>query len=87
MENTTQDLYKESLSARINRLEQTIQELKKLNTMLIKGQNIDKRAYEQATSIRDKKIDKQDKTIVSLCEQVEHWKDLYLYSINKSVNK
>jgi len=87
MENTTQNLYKESVSARINRLEQTIRELKNLNTMLIKGQNIDKRAYEQATSIRDKKIDKQDKTIVSLCEQVEHWKDLYLYSINKSVNK
>ena len=46
--------------------------------MLIKGQNIDKRAYQQATSIRDKKIENQDKTIVSLIEQVEHWKDLYL---------
>ena len=122
MENTTHNLYAESLSAKVNRLEQTIEEikalysykveeinklnkeievykqnetknkiemrsLKELNSSLLKGQEIDKKAYKQATSIRDKRIDKQDKTIVSLVDQVDHWKELYLYSINKSVNK
>ena len=55
MENTKQDLFKESVSARINRLEQTVQELKqinskrteeiislqKANSMLMRGQEID----------------------------------------------
>tara|TARA_Y100000401_G_scaffold109251_1_gene105306 strand:+ start:873 stop:1121 length:249 start_codon:yes stop_codon:yes gene_type:complete len=75
MENTTQDLYKESVSARINRLEQTIQELKNLNSMLIKGQEIDKRAYKQATEIRDKKINNLEMTVNSLIDQVNYWKD------------
>ncbi len=82
MENTTQDLYKESLSARINRLEQTIQELKNLNEMLIKGQSIDKKAYDQAVSIRDKKIDNLTSTCNSLIDQVEYWKSLTL-KLNK----
>ena len=102
MENTTHNLYSESLSAKINRLEQTIEEikalysykqeeintlqdyilkikqnetkqkieirsLKELNTSLINGQEIDKKAYKEAVSIRDKKIDK-------LKNQVDHWK-------------
>ena len=101
MENTNHDLYKESLSAKINRLEQTVQELKdinskrteeiislqKANSMLMKGQQIDARAYKQATSIRDKKIEKQDKTIVSLIDQVEHWKELYLFATDKHIKR
>lgn len=39
MENTSQDLYKESVSARINRLEQTIRELKAINRNLSKQIN------------------------------------------------
>ena len=76
MENTNQDLYKESLSARINRLEQTIQELKNLNSMLIKGQQIDKRRYKEAVSIRDKKIDRLTNTVNSLIDQVNYWKSI-----------
>ena len=36
MENTKHNLYQESLSAKINRYEQTIQELKTLNNILNK---------------------------------------------------
>ena len=101
MENTKQDLFKESLSARINRLEQTVQELKqinskrteniislqKANSMLMRGQEIDNKRYKEATSIRDKKIEKQDKTIVSLIDQVEHWKELYLFATDKHIKR
>ena len=66
MENTKQDLYKESLSARINRLEQTIRELKNLNDMLIKGQEIDRRHSKDLISLRDKKIIKQQEEIDTL---------------------
>ena len=76
MENTQHNLYAESLSAKVNRLEHTIRELKNLNSMLIKGQQIDKKAYKQATEIRDKKIEKQDEIIVSLVDQVNYWKSI-----------
>ena len=66
MENTKQDLYKESLSARINRLEQTIRELKNLNDILIKGQEIDRRHSKDLISLRDKKIIKQQEEIDTL---------------------
>tara|TARA_R100001163_G_scaffold215_2_gene369 strand:- start:15471 stop:15716 length:246 start_codon:yes stop_codon:yes gene_type:complete len=73
-ENTKQDLYKESLSARINRLKQTIQELKKLNSMLIRGINIDDRRAKEMISIRDKKIEKLNNTVCDLTNEVDHWK-------------
>jgi hypothetical protein len=87
MENIKQDLFKESVSARINRLEQTIQELKNLNSMLMKGIKIDDRRAKEMISIRDKKIDKLNDTVCALGDKVTYWKELYLYSINKSVNK
>ena len=70
MENTKQDLYKESLSARINRLEQTIRELKNLNDMLIKGQEIDRRHSKDLISLRDKKIIKQQEEIETLQDYI-----------------
>ena len=76
MENTNHDLYKESLSAKINRLEMTIKELKGLNSMLIKGQEIDKKRYKEAVSIRDKKIDRLTNTVNSLIDQVNYWKSI-----------
>ena len=90
MENTTHNLFQESLSAKINRYKQTIQELKdinskrtkniielqKANSMLMKGIKIDDRRMKEMISIRDKKIDKLTNTVNSLIDQVEHWKSL-----------
>ena len=90
MENTTHNLFQESLSAKINRYKQTIQELKdinskrtkniielqKANSMLMKGIKIDDRRVKEMISIRDKKIEKLTNTVNSLIDQVEHWKSL-----------
>lgn len=73
-ENTKQDLYKESLSARINRLEQTIQELKNLNSMLMRGIKIDDRRVKEMISMRDKKIENLNNTVCDLTNEVDHWK-------------
>ena len=87
MENTKHNLYTESLSAKINRLEQTVRELKNLNDKLIRGQEIDKRAYEQATSIRDKKIENLNNTVAELLQTREEVDTLQDYILQIKQNE
>lgn len=76
MENTTHNLFEESLPAKINRLEQTIQELKNLNSMLMKGIKIDDRRTKEMIQIRDKKIERQENEIIELNTELTLLKEL-----------
>ena len=70
MENTKHNLFEESLSAKINRLEHTIKELKNLNSMLMKGIKIDNRRTKEMIEIRDKKIERQESEIIELNKEL-----------------
>ena len=96
MENTKIDLYKESLSAKVNRMEQTIKEVKALYSY--KQEEIDtlqdyileikQNETKQKIEVRSlneeiKTITQESQTIInSLVDQVDYWKSLAL-ALNK----
>lgn len=83
MENTSHDLFKESLSAKINRYEQTIEELKNINRRQLNNINELGKALEVKAEVEEHLRTEVDE----LKAEVKHWKELYIFATDKHIKR